>query len=133
MHKLGAEAFLYLDPEPDVPDFAQCSSCRDWVEGDNLCRIHGPFITVKGSMSCGLYVYGNPLPEGSTTYAAVSARESGLVDREVRCENCIHMVEEDEEYFCGFFDTLNRKLYELFDIDTSIDPKGCCNAQTPKE
>lgn len=129
MAKLGAETFLYLDPEPDVDDFAQCSSCRDWVTGDNLCLIHGPFITVKGSMSCGLYVYGEPLPPGHRTYALVSARESGLVDREVRCENCRHMEEGDQ---CGFFTYLNKTLPELFDIDTDIDPKGCCNAQQPE-
>jgi hypothetical protein len=126
MPKLGAEAFLYLSPEPDTPDFAQCSSCRDWVKGDNLCAIHGPFIEVLGSMSCGLYVYGEPLPEGSRTMTIVSTLESGLVDREVRCENCKHMLPDD---ICGFFDTLNKELPELFDIDTNIDPKGSCNAQ----
>jgi hypothetical protein len=128
--KLGAETFLYLSPEQGVDDFAQCSTCRDWVAGDDLCYIHGRHVEVKGSMSCGLYVYGEPLAEGHATYAMVSPTESGLVDREVRCENCKHQV---EEYTCGFFTTLNEKLPELFDIDTGIDPKGCCNAQTPRD
>ena len=128
MDKLGAETFLYLSPEQGVDEFAQCSTCRDWVTGDDKCYIHGRHVEVLGSMSCGLYVYGEPLAEGSTTFAMVSPMESGLVNRAVRCENCKHI----EEYECGFFKTLNEKLPDLFDIDINIDPKGCCNAQEPK-
>jgi len=127
MPKIGAEAFLYLSPEPNTPDFAQCSSCRDWITGDNLCAIHGPFIEVLGSMSCGLYVYGEPLPEGHRTMALVSAQESGLVDREVRCENCRFAMKEAT--ICGLYDMINEAMPDLFDIDINIDPKGCCNAQ----
>lgn len=123
--KLERDAFLYLDPAGDEDNFAQCSTCRDWVEGDDKCYIHGPRLEVLGTMSCGLYVCGQPLPEGTTTYMLVSPMESGLVDREVRCENCRHL----EETTCAFFKTLNEALPELFDLDTDVDPKGCCNAQ----
>src|SRR5262245_61628716 len=128
--KLGAETFIYLNPEPNTPEFAQCSTCRDWVTEDNRCFIHGPHVNVLGSMSCGLYVWGAPLPSGSKTVGIVTTVESGLVDREVRCENCIHFDDTHDE--CNFFRTLNLELPELFDIDVGVEPKGCCNAQTPK-
>lgn len=131
MPKLGAEAFLYLNPEPNTPEFAQCATCRDWVTGDNLCVIHGPHTNVTGSMSCGLYVWGPPQPEGAATAAIVTPTESGLVDREVRCENCIHF--DEQEHKCSFFDFLNSVSPELFDIDVNVEPKGCCNAQTSRE
>ena len=130
MPKLGAETFLYLSPEQGVDDFAQCSTCRDWVAEDNRCYIHGRHVEVLGSMSCGFYVYGEPLAEGTTTYAMVSPTESGLVDREVRCENCRHL---EDDHVCGFFDMLNKRLPDTFEIDTEVHPKGCCNAQQPKE
>lgn len=129
MAKIKRDAFLYLDPEPGVDDFAQCLTCRDWVEGDDRCRIIGPFITVRDTMSCGFYVYGEePLPEGTQTYTLVFPKEAGLVDREVRCENCRHLVEEST---CGFFKTLNETLPDLFDLNINIHPAGCCNAQQP--
>lgn len=128
--KLGAEAFLYLNPEPYSAEFAQCATCRDWVTGDDRCFIHGPSVKVLGSMSCGLYVWGAPLQPGAKTVGIVTPTESGLVDRDVRCENCIYGG--PNVYTCKFFVMLNTTLPEYFDIDTNIDPKGCCNAQTER-
>lgn len=129
--KLGKEAFLYLDPQPPEDAFAQCSSCRDWVEIDNLCVIHGPGIPVFGSMSCGLYVNGIPEPSKTATQAIVIPEESGLVDREVRCENC--KWGGPGSYDCELYDLLNTTMPDIFEIDTAIQPKGCCNAQQPRE
>ena len=131
MPKLGAETFLYLNPEPNTPEFAQCATCRDWVTGDNKCVIHGPHVTVTNTMSCGLYVWGPPQPEGTPTVAIVTTTESGLVDREVRCENCIHFDYAGNST-CNFFVTLNDTLSQIFEIDENVEPKGCCNAQTSK-
>jgi hypothetical protein len=128
--KLDADAFLYLSPEPNTPDFAQCSSCRDWIKDDDLCRIHGPYLEVLGSMSCGLYVYGEPLAEEAYVIDLIMPDESGLVDREVRCENCRHF---EAPSLCGLFKYLNDKLPDTFEIDTEVEPKGCCNAQQPRE
>jgi hypothetical protein len=128
--KLDADAFLYLNPEPGVEDFAQCFSCRDWVRGDDRCVIHGPYMEVPGTASCGLYVCGEVQPPGTETIAVVSPTESGLVDREVRCENCISGG--PGVHTCKLFVLLNKTLPEEFDIDTAIDPKGCCNANRPR-
>jgi len=131
MNKLSRDAFLYLNPEPGIDDFAQCSSCQDWVEGDNRCVIHGPKVRTPGTASCGFYIFGDVQPAGTKTYAMVSAEESGLVDREVRCENC--QWGGPTTYKCRFFLGLNERLPEMFDLDEHIEPKGCCNAQLPTE
>ena len=127
--KINRSAFLYLDPTGgDVARFAQCSTCRDWVRGDRLCVIHGRRVKVPGTASCGFYVQGVPQPPGTPTLARVTPQESGLVNREVRCENCKYM---DTASHCGFFAKLNQALPEYFDLNPRIDSHGCCNAQTP--
>ena len=129
--KLDRDAFLYLEPDGDVDYFAQCSTCFMWVAGDNLCTIHGPHIEVPGTASCGFYVPGEPGPPGTTTYSRVTPVESGLVNRKVRCENC--RWGGPKNYICGLYETLNSEMGEIFDLDVNIDPKGCCNANEPRE
>jgi hypothetical protein len=131
MNKLERDAFLYLNPEPGVADFAQCSSCEMWVQGDNRCTIHGPRVRVPGSASCGFYIYGEVQEPGYLTEALVTAEESGLVDRKVRCENC--QWGGPSTYRCRLFAGLNERLPDIFDLDEHIEPKGCCNAQLPGE
>lgn len=128
--KLGRDAFLYLDPKDPEGRFAQCSTCRDWVTDDRRCVIHGPKVYVAGRMSCGLYVHGQPQPKGTPTKVIVTAEESGLVDRQVRCENCQWFDVAGE---CGLYDLLNKRLKEFFDLDINVDAHGCCNAQQPEE
>lgn len=129
--KLKRDAFLYLDPrfQPKAR-FAQCSTCRDWV-ADRHCVIHGPKITVRSTASCGFYVWGVPHPAGTETRMRVTPEESGLVDREVRCENCRHYDPKGSE--CEFYDKLNVELPDLFDLDVKVDKQGCCNAQQPED
>ncbi len=127
--KLTRDIFLYMDPVGQTQRFAQCSTCRDWVTGDRLCVIHGRKVKVPGTASCGLYVNGVPQPAGSPTLARVTPRESGLVNREVRCENC-HFFGEGE---CGLYQILNDWRPEMFALDVGVDSHGCCNAQTPAE
>lgn len=129
--KLSRNVFLYLNPEPGVDEFAQCSTCEMWVIGDNRCTIHGPRVRVPGTASCGFYVHGLPAEPGTYTEALVSAEESGLVDREVRCENC--QWGGPSTYRCRLFIGLNERLPDIFDLDENIEPKGCCNAQQPGE
>ena len=125
--KIGQEAFLYLQPLDSEERFAQCSTCRDWVMEDDRCVIHGPYITVVSTASCGLYVEGAPQQSGTRTESIVTPSETGLTDREVRCENCYHFTD-----ICELFKKLNETLPDLFDIDIHVDSKGCCNANTPR-
>jgi len=129
------DAFLYLEPKSDKhrENFAKCSDCMMWTGKEhNVCVIHGPKVKVTGSMSCGLYVEGDPAPDHvEMAKPMVTAKESGLVDRPVRCENCAHAEPEEKE--CELYEELNESLPALFDLDKKIDPKGCCNANTPVE
>lgn len=127
--KITRDAFLYLDPRGNRNRFAQCSTCRDWVTGDRKCVIHGPKVIVAGGASCGFYVNGSPQPPGTLTYARVTPKESGLVLREVRCENCMYFDEKPSE--CGLYHKLNKALPEYFDLDVNVNAHGCCNANEP--
>lgn len=131
MKKLERDAFLYLNPEAYSDNFAQCSTCEMWVEGDNRCTIHGPRVKIQGTASCGFYVPGEPYSQGAETEPLVTAEESGLVDRPVRCENC--QWGGPSTYRCRLFAGLNERLPDVFDLDEQIEPKGCCNAQLPGE
>jgi len=124
--KVDRSAFIYLDPKPPEDSFAQCGTCRDWVR-TGLCVIHGPDVNVTAGMSCALYVNGDPSPGGTETYPFVTPTESGLVDREVRCENCRWGGDN-----CQLFTMLNKEMPDVFALETKISPKGCCNAQQPK-
>lgn len=128
--KLGRDAFLYMDPKPPQKRFAQCSTCRDWVTGDRRCVIHGPKVQVFGGDSCGLYVWGTPKPPGTDTEVIVTPKESGFVERLVRCENCQWFGDDGN---CGLYQLLNRRLSDTFDLDIRVDAHGCCNAQQPME
>jgi hypothetical protein len=66
-------------------------------------------------MSCGLYAPIQP----------VSPSVAGLVDRQVRCENCDFF---DGVETCKLFEALNIGS-SRFQLNTKVDPHGCCNAQ----
>jgi hypothetical protein len=126
--KITRDAFLYLDPQgPNTAEFAQCETCVMFT-GDR-CIIHGPDVEVDCDDSCGLYIHG-PKKLGDAPIKMVTPEESGLVDREVRCENCVYF---DKTYStCQLFEMLNRRFPKTFDLATRVNKLGCCNAQTPK-
>jgi hypothetical protein len=93
-----------------------------------LCSIHGPSVPITAQMSCGLYVHGEPAGGQMALVAAVTPEESGLVDREVRCENCTFFSGQS----CGLYDKLNGVLPDIFDLDVAVQAKGCCNGQSPR-
>jgi len=146
--KNNRDAFLYFDSSPKSPrgKFAQCETCRMFVPDEymgndddmDLCIAHGSNVKVGETFSCGLYSgwpKGAPNPEVIRDHAAelkkgipgaVTPDESGLVDRQVRCENCLFHNRSPSE--CHLYDKLNKALPELWDLDTKVDPHGCCNA-----
>lgn len=146
--KNNRDAFLYFDSSPKSPpsEFSQCSTCRMFVPDEylgrkddiDLCVIHGSNVKVGESFSCGLYCgwpKGPPVPEVIRDHAAelkkgipgsVTPDESGLVDRKVRCENCVFHLKYPST--CHLYDMLNKAMPEYWDLDINVDPKGCCNA-----
>jgi len=131
-NKVDRSAFLYMEPknEENRQEFAQCSTCMMWLYDVNKCSIHGENVEVTGDMSCSLYVEGKPMTaEEHPPMPLVTPEESGLVSHPVRCENCTHF---DGIRICNLYVALNRKVSDLFDLDTNVDPNGCCNANKYK-
>lgn len=147
VEKIGRDAFIYLDPgKTPKKAFAQCGPCRMFVPHEaldgfrkhDLCIIHGSNVKVDEGYSCGLMVgwpKGKPNPDVVKDHAAelkknipgsVTPEQSGLVDRQVRCENCdYHNAEAGK---CGLYGMLNAKFPKVFDLDEKVDEYGCCNA-----
>jgi hypothetical protein len=127
--KVARDAFLYLDPKTPNDRFAQCGSCLMFT--GKTCTIHGPKVKITEGMSCGLYVHGKPMPdELGHEMTSVTPEESGLTQpaREVRCKHCRFF---DGKTTCGLFVSINEALPKAFDLDETVDPQGCCNANAP--
>jgi Pyruvate/2-oxoacid:ferredoxin oxidoreductase delta subunit len=125
--KIKRDAFLYLPPQAPADQHAQCGTCYTFCgEERNRCAIQGDTRVTK-EMSCGLYEHGEP--HDQEIRAVYTPEQVGLVDRQVRCENC---VASDGEGGCNLYKKLNAALPDMFDLDERIEAKGCCNAQTPR-
>jgi hypothetical protein len=107
-----------------APGSAERCALRD----QDLCVIHGPNVEVRGGDSCVFYLPGQPTL-GAPTRKLVTPAESGLVSRQVRCENC--RFAKNDARVCGLYVSLNNEVPELFQLDERIEPQGCCNAQLP--
>jgi hypothetical protein len=145
--KITRDAFLYMAPVPPEQKFAQCEECRVFVPREKLgseagrCVFHGAQLPISYDQSCGLFC---PWPKGKKDSeviaehvkaiqagiaASVTPEESGLVSRQVRCENCEYF--EKQKSLCGLYLLLNKMLPQIFNLDTRVEPYACCNAQTP--
>lgn len=145
--KITRDAFIYLEPaSAELQDrFAQCKECRMWVPGyeGGGCIIHGSKqVPITASMSCALFVAwpeGTPDEEAVKNHlaelqkdipGAVTPEQSGLVNREVRCQNCAYF--DDTKSVCGLFEKLNKAMPDIFDLKIQVSAYGCCNAQEPR-
>ena len=126
-NKLDTSAFIYLDPKGK--DFAQCSTCNNFLPNKKRCSIFGKNDEVVANASCGLYVHGQP-HDDQKIISAVTPKEAGYVLGQVRCENCSWF--NTEKSTCGLFDLLNKADKDVFDMNINVKPKGCCNAWQKK-
>jgi N12 class adenine-specific DNA methylase/tRNA1(Val) A37 N6-methylase TrmN6 len=123
--KVDRSAFLYEDPRPPVDQFAQCGTCV-FFQNPGCPLIGDPKVTAK--MSCGLYCHGKPGSVKNVKQAA-TPKEAGLVNRPVRCENCRFFK---PPHTCGLFEMLNHTRPNTFSLNTRVNAKGCCDANTAK-
>jgi hypothetical protein len=130
-NKLTRETFIYLEPKGDKEKFAQCSTCRMWTgEEGQTCSILGK-TRVTCEMSCNLYVHGKPSPSlKGKEIASYTPKEAGLVNRQIRCENCRSF--DPKTSVCMLFQTLNKSHPNMFQLEEKVNEHGCCNAQKPK-
>lgn len=117
------DAFLYLPPQGDPTKFAQCGSCGMFIPNKQRCWLFGDDDLVVANASCGLYIKGKPSNDQQPQHK-VTPEQAGYNLGQVRCENCKWL----EGTTCGLYKILNEQLPEVFDLDTKVDPYGCCNA-----
>jgi hypothetical protein len=133
VEKITRATFLYMDPQKPQDEFAQCGTCVHFLEHIGRCELHGDDIEIDDDDSCGLYVHGEA-EEGEKPEGLVTPEQSGLVSRQVRCENCKFFDPDSEpREHCDFYTQLNRMFPKMFDLDRYVEEYGCCNAQTPGE
>lgn len=117
------DAFLYLPPKGDADNFAQCGSCGMFIPDKQRCWLFGADDLVVANASCGLYIQGNPSND-QRPQNKVTPEQAGYNLGQVRCENCKWL----DGTTCELYVLLNEKLPQVFDLDTKVDPSGCCNA-----
>lgn len=123
--KITREAFIYLSGKDK--DFAQCGTCWLFNPEKERCAILGPEFKVDDDDSCNFYLKGEP-NKGMKLVKRVTPKNAGFVDRKVRCENCKYGGSGE----CKLYKVLNEKLSDIFNLDEKIEPRACCNANTPK-
>lgn len=121
--KIDRSAFIYLKPKGDKDQFAQCATCIAFMPGKERCAWFGKNDKVIAEASCALYVHGKPNND-QEIIGSVTPEEAGYVEAQVRCENCTHVKGD----ICLLFQKLNQELPELFELDSKIEDKACCNA-----
>jgi hypothetical protein len=115
------DAFLYMEHGD-----AQCGTCWLFTSIGQRCAVLPQDLEVHAEDSCGYYGPGTQV-EGS--HPMFTPEEVGFVRRAVRCENCYHFDKKESE--CYLYVTLNKDP-KIFDLDSRVSPKGCCNAQAPR-
>ena len=121
--KIDRSAFLYLPPKPPADEFAQCSTCVHFLPDDKRCSIFAPSDVVNPDDSCGLYLHGTPSNDQECR-SIVTPEQAGYVQGQVRCENCSWY----DDGTCGLYQMLMEKMPDVFDLETSVEAQGCCNA-----
>ncbi len=136
--KILRDAFLYMEPEPPLEQFASCASCERWTGPEHeRCLLLGPDLEVAADDTCGLYVHGAPAPGmAGQERAVVDPVEVGFREGPVQCRNCVSYEPGEDENTrgrCMLYRDLNEALPAHFDLDADVHQHGCCNAQMPVE
>lgn len=118
--KIDRSAFLYLE-DPDESNFAQCKTCWLFDKPAKRCQILPDDFEVNAEDSCGYYLEGEFQLSDAPK---VKPEDVGFVKAtKVRCENCYYGGGN-----CKLYELLNSTFPNFFDLDTKINPRGCCNA-----
>lgn len=129
--RITRATFLYLDPRNPEKKFAQCATCVHFIRDKGLCEWMSADDKIGPNYSCGFYVPGENAV-GKEPLGLITADEAGVVERQVRCENCVFFDSNTEpRKHCDFYTQLNLILPGVFDLDRYVDEYACCNAQTP--
>lgn len=121
------DSFGYLEPHKDLKDFAQCSSCQQWIKPNLRCRYFTADKEVIGIDACIMYVPGDPiLNKNCRPLNIFKPEDVGFARGKTRCENCDEFKPKISG--CNLFYMLTKEHPEIFDLDKDVKPKACCNA-----
>jgi predicted kinase len=124
--KRGRDSFGYMEPSPNIPDFAQCGSCQIWIKDRDRCYWFSDTKEVEANDSCTEYVQGEPIKGNVKATNSLDPKEAGFIKGSTRCENCVSF--NKDKPLCMLFEKLNRTQASIFDLDEKVKPRGCCNA-----
>lgn len=123
-NRLDRSAFVYMEPTDNPDQHAQCTSCFMFMPKKQRCSIFPKDFKVVATASCNLYVSGAP-NDNQPFRSSVSPDAAGYVEAEVRCENCSWFNKPNN---CGLFTDLNKQPPQIWNLNETVNPKGCCNA-----
>ena len=118
--------FGYLEGHPDIPNFAQCGSCKVWLGRHDRCLWLPKDFDVDKTDSCILYVQGPPIDRETKATGLLEPKEVGFTKGKVRCENCTSF--DKGKSICLLFQKLTDLLPSIFKLDHRVKPRACCNA-----
>lgn len=121
-NKIDRSAFLYLESNTKIDEFAQCSTCLHFMPNAKRCTLFGEDDEVVANASCGIYTQGLP-SDNQKIIEIMTPEDAGYILGQVRCENCVWLKDD----ICDLFKLLNEKLPDVFDLDIKVSKTGCCN------
>jgi len=122
--RLTRQAFIYMEPSVgNSKNFAQCGQCKFFLPGKQKCSLFGKKDHIVANGSCSLFIQGQP-DDDQKIENQITPEDAGYVVADVRCENCKWF---DGKSQCGLFKLLNQKNPTVFNLNTRVKPKGCCN------
>jgi hypothetical protein len=125
--KRDRSAFLYMEPDPDIKDFAQCGSCMHFIPDEGRCFWLSDKDEVDADDSCGFYAQGKPA--GGKPSGQYTPETLGFYEGKVRCENCDGYDDRDKDHIhCDVYVQLTRMLPHIWKLDEKVKPHACCNA-----
>jgi hypothetical protein len=120
--------FLYMEPSPDTPEFAQCGTCSNFIPDAERCFWFSEQDEVDSDDSCGLYVQGDP-HGGRVPTGLMEPKVAGFYEGKVRCQNCNAVDNRDpSRIHCDLYVQLNRMMPRIWDLEEKVKPRACCNA-----
>lgn len=118
--KIDKQSVLYL--HISGTDY-ECKDCGLFINDKERCFIHGTNDVIKDFGSCGLFIYGEPLPNNVVPVGILSKEESGYVESEqgYSCKRC--------EYFNSPLKDCQKVNKDSVGVDEGmIHLDACCNA-----
>lgn len=120
------DSFGYMEPSPDIPNFAQCGSCRLFIRAKRNCYWFNKAKDVDADDACIMYVQGANMRADAEATGALDPKVVSFAEGKTRCENC--NAYNKDAGGCHLFYLLSRLLPRFYKLKIDVKPRACCNA-----